>query len=109
MPTASRIRPPSACSFGPICASYRRPPTTPRWASQHVEFEHRDFADVGPRPLARPHTFALLLPGRLQLPDGDLLELGAAAGGEDLDRLAVAVGEDLVGDGTLAAVGEDLD
>jgi hypothetical protein len=52
--------------------------------------------------------FALLLPGGLQLPDGDLVKFRSPAGGEDLDSLAVAVGEDLVGDGPLAAVCEDL-
>ncbi len=35
-----------------------------------------------------------------QLPDGDLFQFGPAAVGEELNGLAVAVGEDLVGDRT---------
>src|SRR4051812_30052452 len=64
---------------------------------------------VGPAvSVARPTAAGLLLPDRLQAPDRDLLQLGPSSLGENLDRLAVAIWEDLVRDRDPAAVGQDF-
>src|SRR4051794_32273879 len=68
-------------------------------------------AETGRRRMVATQPPVLLgsAPGGSELPDGDLLELGPSPVGEDLDGFAVAVGEDLVGDGDAAVVGEHLD